>query len=67
MLGLDVILIATLALFALHAIETWRPRRTEFETSKTTIEAVDCRLHEFPQVRHARTDEQDEGPTRRAA
>lgn len=67
MLGLDVILIATLALFAMHAIDTWWSHRKDTDTSQETFDAVDVQMHEFPRLRHVTTDELQEEPTRRAA
>ncbi len=67
MLGIDVILIATLVLFALHAIDTWRSRRSESDTREKTVHAVDCQVHDFTRVQHAKVAGQEGQPTRRAA
>lgn len=67
MLGLDVILIATLALFALHAIETWRSRRRDKDASQETVDAVDFQMHDFPRARRQESDGHQEEQMRRAA
>jgi hypothetical protein len=69
MLGLDVILIATLVLFALHAIETWGSRQRRIDVARReSDETVYYRMHDLPRrLRHATTDEPGEEPQRRAA
>ena len=67
MLGIDLILVGTLVLFALHAIETWWSRPKHIDTSQESADAVDCHVHDFPAAQRAKRDAPREEPARRAA
>ena len=65
--GFYGILVGTLVLFALHAIETLWSRPENIDTSLKSADAVDCRVHDFPATQRATRDAPHEEPARRAA
>lgn len=66
-LGASFVVVATLVLFTLHAVDAWRPRSKEIDISLKSVDAVDFRLHHSPQIQQVEAGVQGEEPTRRAA
>jgi hypothetical protein len=66
-IGLGFIVVATLALFVLHAIENRTSVATESHSIRKPVDAAGFRLHHFPQVKHVEAGQQAEEPTQRAA
>jgi hypothetical protein len=66
-LGLGFVVVATLALFALHAADAWRSGNRTIDVDQKAVDAVAFRLHHSPQIRQVAAGVQGEGPTRRAA
>jgi hypothetical protein len=67
MIGLGFIIVATLALLVLHAIENQKPGVSEGRSRRKAVAAVDFRLHHFPRVKQSAADDTIEEPTQRAA
>ncbi|MGL6222626.1 MAG: hypothetical protein ACRC6L_03485 [Steroidobacteraceae bacterium] len=66
-LGASFVVVATLVLFTLHAVEAWRPGSRKIDVSRKAGGAVSFRLHHSPQIRQVEAGAPDEEPTRRAA
>jgi hypothetical protein len=67
MIGLGFIIVATLALLAMHVVENQKPGLSESRSGRKPVDAVDCRLHHFPRVKRSEADDTIEEPTQRAA
>ena len=67
MLGASFVVLATLVLFALHAVDAWHPGSKQIDCSQKAGDQRTFRLHQFPQNRQVELGVPDEEPTRRAA
>jgi Ca2+-dependent lipid-binding protein len=66
-IGLGCIVVGTLALLAMHVIENQKPSLTERRSGRKPVDALDFRLHHFPQVKRSEADDTTEEQTQRAA
>ena len=65
--GLAFILVATLVLLAMHAVENRKSAWTELSQRRRPVDAVAFRLHHLPSVNPTKADETLEEPAQRAA